>query len=162
MKEIIYFSKSQSVFILDQTLLPFKVKYVESKNYKSIIKLIKKLSIRGAPAIGVAGSFAAYLAIKDLKSKSKINLIKDVTKRLNEIGSSRPTAVNLMWSIKRFHNLLLSNSTKDHKDLTNLFLKEAKYIFNHEKKVSTLISKIGSSIFFKNCKDSICISNVDS
>ena len=41
MKEIIYFSKSQSVFILDQTLLPFKVKYVESKNYKSIIKLIK-------------------------------------------------------------------------------------------------------------------------
>ena len=152
MKEIIYFSKSQSVFILDQTLLPFKVKYVESKNYKSIIKLIKKLSIRGAPAIGVAGSFAAYLAIKDLKSKSKINLIKDITKRLNEIGSSRPTAVNLMWSIKRFHNLLLSNSTKDHKDLTDLFLKEAKYIFNHEKKVSTLISKIGSSIFFKNCK----------
>ena len=152
MKEIIYFSKSQSVFILDQTLLPFKVKYVESKNYKSIIKLIKKLSIRGAPAIGVAGSFAAYLAIKDLKSKSKINLIKDVTKRLNEIGSSRPTAVNLMWSMKRFHNLLLSNSTKDHIDLTNLFLKEAKYIFNHEKKVSTLISKIGSSIFFKNSK----------
>ena len=72
MKEIIYFSKSQSVFILDQTLLPFKVKYVESKNYKSIIKLIKKLSIRGAPAIGVAGSFAAYLAIKDLKRAEKI------------------------------------------------------------------------------------------
>lgn len=152
MKEIIYFSKSQSVNVLDQTSLPFKVKYIEAKDYKEIIKLIKKLSIRGAPAIGVAGSFAAYLAMKDLKSKSHKDLLRILTLRLKEIASARPTAINLMWAVNRFQKLLSLNSQKGYLDISKLFLKEAKYIFNHEKKVSTLISKFGTSILFDNCK----------
>ena len=106
MRDIIYFSKSNTVFVLDQTLLPFKVHYVEAKNYKAIIKLIKNLSIRGAPAIGVSGSFGAFLALRGLTRRPRSELPEIVYNRLREIAAARPTAVNLMWSIKRFENII--------------------------------------------------------
>ena len=64
MKETIKLTRSDVVEILDQTKLPFREKIIATTNYIEIIKAIKQLSIRGAPAIGVAGAFAAYLALK--------------------------------------------------------------------------------------------------
>ena len=62
MSKTININNKKEVIILDQRLLPFKVKYIRTKDYKTVIKAIKNLSVRGAPAIGVAGAFAAYLA----------------------------------------------------------------------------------------------------
>ena len=152
MRDIIYFSDSKTVFVLDQTLLPFKVHYVEAKRYKVVIKLIKNLSIRGAPAIGVAGSFAAYLALRGLSRKPKDELLNIVIGRLREIAFARPTAVNLTWSIKKFENILNSNIGKSFKFLSKLFYIEALRIFNEEKKVSLLISRFGSELFSTNNK----------
>ncbi|MBT6796013.1 S-methyl-5-thioribose-1-phosphate isomerase [bacterium] len=152
MRDIIYFSKSNTVFVLDQTLLPFKVHYVEAKNYKAIIKLIKNLSIRGAPAIGVAGSFGAFLALRGLTRRPRRELPEIVYNRLREIAAARPTAVNLMWSIKRFENIINLNIGKSWEYLSKLFYKEALKIFNEEKKVSLLISKFGSKLFTNNNK----------
>lgn len=67
-------NKNRSVNILDQRLLPFQHKYVTTSDYKEVIKLIKSLAIRGAPAIGVAGAFGCYFALKDLKNKKIIKV----------------------------------------------------------------------------------------
>ena len=152
MKDIIYFSKTNSVFVLDQTKLPFKVEYVEAKNYKTIIKLIKKLSIRGAPAIGVAGAFASYLAVKDLTKRPVSDLFKIINIRLENIASARPTAVNLTWAIKRFKNILSLNRELNPNQLSRVFYLEANKIFKEEKKVSSLISKFGARLFSRNYK----------
>lgn len=152
MKDIISFTKVGSVLILDQTKLPFVELYVEAKNYSQIIKLIKKLSIRGAPAIGVAGAFACFLAAKDLFEKNSQNFIGTLSKRLDEIKLSRPTAVNLEWAVKRFSYILETNKEKNIGFVKTLFFKEARKIFSEEKKVSESISKVGSKLFKDNFK----------
>src|SRR5688572_21417546 len=59
---------------------------------------IKRLVVRGAPAIGVAAAFGVYLGIRNVDSR-------DFTSRLNDVceylKSSRPTAVNLAWAVDR-------------------------------------------------------------
>ena len=152
MRDIIYFSRKRNVLVLDQTLLPFKVKYVEASNYKNIINLIKKLGIRGAPAIGVAGSFAAFLALRDISKKNISDFQSLLIKRLSEIELSRPTAVNLKWSIDRFREILNANYSLSHSRLLTLFYKEAKDIYDHEKEVSIKISNFGSKLFSNNDK----------
>ena len=71
MYKSISINKNKSVNILDQRLLPFQHKYIKTSDYKEVIKLIKSLAIRGAPAIGVAGAFACF-CIKEIKKQKKL------------------------------------------------------------------------------------------
>ncbi len=57
MYKTIAINKQNKIKILDQRKLPFKTRYIITDNYKIVIKAIKNLSVRGAPAIGVAGGF---------------------------------------------------------------------------------------------------------
>ena len=50
------------VTMIDQTLLPLKESYIETDDFRIVCKAIFNLSIRGAPAIGVAGAYACVLA----------------------------------------------------------------------------------------------------
>ena len=104
MYKTISINKQNKVKILDQRKLPFKTSYIITDNYKIVIKAIKNLSVRGAPAIGVAGGFAAFLAINKLRDN--VNFKSKIKKMLKEIESSRPTAVNLSWAIKKFYRII--------------------------------------------------------
>ena len=148
MSKTININNKKEVIILDQRLLPFKVKYIRTKDYKTVIKAIKNLSVRGAPAIGVAGAFAAYLASEKFKTLNNID--KLLEKKLNEIILARPTAVNLQWAVKRFLKILKNKEFKSLLDLKGKFLKESKKIYNEEKNVSELISKNGSRLIKNN------------
>lgn len=89
MIETLYW-KDNKLYLLDQTLIPIEVQYVECSTYKDVIDAIKNMKVRGAPAIGVAAAYAMALA-----ENEGIDL--DVAAR--EIKSSRPTAVNLFWAV---------------------------------------------------------------
>ncbi|PAV07424.1 S-methyl-5-thioribose-1-phosphate isomerase [Methanosphaera cuniculi] len=82
--------KDNKLYLLDQTLIPMEVQYVECLTYKDVIDAIQTMKVRGAPAIGVAAAYAMALA-----ENEGIDL--DVAAR--EIKSSRPTAVNLFWAV---------------------------------------------------------------
>lgn len=98
MIETLYW-KDNTLFLLDQTILPHKIEYCECKTYKDVIDAIKTMKVRGAPAIGVSAAYA--MALAEINEK---NLIKAG----NEIKSARPTAVNLFWAVdkvlKSVHN----------------------------------------------------------
>ena len=104
MYKTISINKQNKIKILDQRKLPFKTCYIITDNYKTVIKAIKNLSVRGAPAIGVAGGFAAFLAINKINNNH--NFKNKIKKMLKEIESSRPTAVNLSWALKKFYRIL--------------------------------------------------------
>lgn len=89
MIETLYW-KDNKLYLLDQTLIPIEVQYVECSTYKDVINAIKNMKVRGAPAIGVAAAYAMALA-----ENEGIDL--DVAAK--EIKSSRPTAVNLFWAV---------------------------------------------------------------
>lgn len=82
------------LYIIDQTLLPNEEKWVEIKSKEQAYDAIKRLMVRGAPAIGVFAGYSMALFSRD-------NDIYDLKKYLD---SSRPTAVNLSWATKRIVN----------------------------------------------------------
>ncbi len=87
MKNILY--KDGKLLLLDQTLLPNQEVYIEPKTKEDYYYAIKKLQVRGAPAIGI---FAAY----------GMALIEDDKAMLKQyLDSARPTAVNLSWATDR-------------------------------------------------------------
>ena len=143
-------NKNRSVNILDQRLLPFQHKYITTSDYKEVIKLIKSLAIRGAPAIGVTGAFGCYFALKDLKNKK--NYKSSIGKYLNQIEKARPTAVNLSWSVKRFRIIISDYKNLSYLDCLELFYKEANKIYNEERKVSERISINGLKLIKNHFK----------
>src|SRR3954453_1155349 len=90
--------------LLDQTKLPTRTEYVEITDEKQAWDAIKRLVIRGAPAIGVAAAFGAYLGIQKFSGEPQATL-----QRLNQVcdylATSRPTAVNLFWALDRIRRV---------------------------------------------------------
>ena len=84
--------------LLDQTKLPTEEAYVEIADERQMWDAIKRLVVRGAPAIGVAAAFGVYLGIRNAHDAELPRRLADVCDYLK---SSRPTAVNLAWAVER-------------------------------------------------------------
>tara|TARA_R110002012_G_C11583932_1_gene605612 strand:+ start:330 stop:1340 length:1011 start_codon:yes stop_codon:yes gene_type:complete len=91
--------KSGVLKILDQTKLPEVEEYIETKDYKEVINAIKRLAIRGAPALGCAGAYACALVAYKCNSLIKEAFKKSVFNDWDKIANARPTAVNLKWAV---------------------------------------------------------------
>lgn len=91
--------------LLDQTKLPRSVEYIITDDYRVIIDAIKRLSVRGAPAIGIAASFALAFASMNIKAGSREFYLIELEKIARKIESVRPTAVNLRWALHRLVQL---------------------------------------------------------
>ena len=87
--------------LIDQTKLPNKLVYVKCKDYKEVADAIKKLVVRGAPAIGVTAAFGLALAVQQSKAKTLQELMTDLDTAFNTLRATRPTAVNLFWALER-------------------------------------------------------------
>ncbi len=97
------------LIILDQTLLPNEVKYLELATPESIWEAIYKLRVRGAPAIGVAAAYGIYVITKQLMTESMEEFASYFRKEKEYLDSSRPTAVNLSWALNRMERVLDEN-----------------------------------------------------
>src|SRR4051812_34546196 len=89
----------QAARLLDQTKLPTQTVYVDITDEKQMWDAIKRLVVRGAPAIGVAAAFGVYLGVRECRDLDHFKLrLKQVC---DYLATSRPTAVNLFWAIDR-------------------------------------------------------------
>ena len=89
------------VKFIDQTKLPLLEEYINTDDYRMVCDAIRRLAIRGAPAIGVAGAYACVLAANEIEITEYSEFIKHYLQKADKIGSIRPTAVNLIWAIKQ-------------------------------------------------------------
>ena len=85
--------------IVDQTLLPGEVQYRELKTAEEVWTAIRILQVRGAPAIGVAAAYGAYLGAREKNPQSPQELEKALGETCAYLKTSRPTAVNLAWAL---------------------------------------------------------------
>ena len=104
-----------SIVILDQSALPNRTEYLTLSTLKEFYDAIFTLKVRGAPCIGIFAGYAmAVLAghvayemapkIKDPHEFSKPDFESfygRISALGEELNSSRPTAVNLSYAIKR-------------------------------------------------------------
>jgi len=93
--------KNGKVRLIDQTKLPLEEKYIETDDYRVVCDAIYRLAIRGAPAIGVAGAYACVLAANEIEVTELSEFVNRYLQKADKIGSTRPTAVNLMWAVKQ-------------------------------------------------------------
>jgi methylthioribose-1-phosphate isomerase len=93
--------KNDSVVFIDQTKLPSKLVYVKCKDYKEVADVIRKLVVRGAPAIGVSAAFGLALAAHQSNAKTLTELVTDLDSAFKVLQATRPTAVNLFWALER-------------------------------------------------------------
>jgi methylthioribose-1-phosphate isomerase len=87
--------------MIDQTLLPGELTYLETSDIEVVWEAIRMLRVRGAPAIGVAAAMGVAAAIQDKEGE----LVAEVHKAADYLATSRPTAVNLFWALDRMRDV---------------------------------------------------------
>lgn len=139
--------------IIDQTLLPNELKYVYCDDRESIYHAIKTLMVRGAPAIGIAGAMGTVVGIKDIEAKDFESFFKEMKDVTSYLGSSRPTAVNLFWGLKRMEETAKKNSQKPVSEIKEILLKEAITILEEDKEICRKIGENGEAFL----KEGSCV-----
>jgi methylthioribose-1-phosphate isomerase len=89
------------VKMIDQTKLPESLEYITCKNYMDIADAIKKLAIRGAPAIGVAAAMGLALCANNSTCNNKAKMMEELGLAYDILLKTRPTAINLKWGLDR-------------------------------------------------------------
>lgn len=138
--------KEGKVMILDQSLLPFEVSYIECTDYRMVAEAIKSLKIRGAPAIGIAAAMGVALAAQEIEAKNPVDLIRRLEPVFEVMLSTRPTAVNIRWAIERIKNLLLTKSDIEVSRLKEMLINEAKKILEEDIEVNKAIGRLGAEL----------------
>src|SRR3954466_9049202 len=90
-----------SLRLLDQTKLPTQTVYLDITDEKQMHDAIKRLVVRGAPAIGVAAAFGVYLGVRNEPETTAERLWFRINQVADYLATSRPTAVNLFMALDR-------------------------------------------------------------
>jgi methylthioribose-1-phosphate isomerase len=90
-----------SIVLIDQKALPGKVHYLTLTDWRDVVKAINDLTIRGAPAIGVAAAMGIALGTLQLPETSLTGFRKSFEGLCKAFAETRPTARNLFWAIER-------------------------------------------------------------
>lgn len=144
----IYYSNG-SVKLVDQTALPVKLKYLTCRDVKSLWEAIKRLSIRGAPALGAAAAYGVILGCKSFKGSTRASFDKHITKVCEYIATSRPTAVNLFYALTRMKGILDKHSVSSVSQIKVLLKKEADCIYEEDRVVCRQMGQHGARLIKK-------------
>jgi len=132
------------VIMLDQTKLPLEVAFIECPDYKKVSEGIRKLWIRGAPAIGIAAAMGIALGAQELKSDNFSEFMKGLDPVFQEMLSTRPTAVNIRWAVERIKSLLMRSKDESVHRLKEILIDEAKVILQEDIEVNKAIGRWGA------------------
>src|ERR1700693_6372462 len=91
----------RGVRFIDQTKLPTEEVYLTCGTHDQVADAIRTMVVRGAPAIGVAAALGIALGIRDSKAETVGHLKRELDQICENMGKTRPTAVNLFWAIGR-------------------------------------------------------------
>jgi methylthioribose-1-phosphate isomerase len=136
--------------MIEQTLLPEKYKVITVRTPKEMWHAIKRLAVRGAPAIGIAGAYGAFLGIQKSKAKTWPAFKKELLKVTGYLAKSRPTAVNLFWALDRMVDCAEQNKDKPVKEIIKALKLEADAIYKEDQEICRKIGKNGAKLVKKH------------
>jgi len=137
--------------IIDQTLIPASVKYIELKSLDETINAIKKLKIRGAPAIGIVAAYAMYIEAQKLKARSYQEFQNEMNIICDLLHNARPTAVNLSWAINRIKPIYSNALNKSVSEIIKLIRQESINIHEEDKEACRKMGINGLSVISNPC-----------
>lgn len=140
--------------LLDQTLLPDQSKRLECERVEEVWEAIRKLRVRGAPAIGIAAAYGVCVAVRELKLESAQEVVTRARQAAEYLATSRPTAVNLFWALDRMQRVLEHASQiggLEASDVKQQLLNEARAIHEEDRAMCHAIGRVGESLLSDGC-----------
>jgi len=132
--------------LIDQRQIPGEINYYQASDYQEVIFAIKEMVVRGAPAIGAAAAFGFYLAALKLQDCSAEKFWEGMQNAREELARARPTAVNLLWGIKKMERILQENRELDRPQLLAILLDEARKIVDEDVEINKKLGEWGQEI----------------
>lgn len=135
------FWEGDHLVLLDQTKLPWEERWVEARSWEEVAEAIKELRVRGAPAIGIAAGYG--LALAALRPKPGHSPKEEVHEALEGLGETRPTAVNLFWTLERMRKVA---QAAPEEDLFAALLSEAQRIHEEDIAANRRMGELGAAL----------------
>jgi len=139
--------QNQSVILIDQTQLPNELNYLTITDYQILGNAIKRLVVRGAPAIGIAAAYGIVLGVQHLKNDTRATEYFATLKNVADfLKSTRPTAVNLFWAIDKMLAVAEKHRTEPAETITSRLLTAAKEIHESDRTTCRQIGEFGATL----------------
>jgi len=138
--------ENDSLVILDQTRLPTEERYVVLETVEDVHRAVKRLEVRGAPAIGVAAALGLYVAVRDGSFTTYDSLKKAIRQAADYLASSRPTAVNLTWALERMAAVAERTPGAEPEAVKRALLTEALAILAEDRDTCRAIGRHGQAL----------------
>src|SRR3990172_2321604 len=122
--------KNGAVRLLDQSRLPEHVEFLDCRDYRAVAEAIRRLKVRGAPAIGVTAAMGVALGAQAVAATSYDDFAKRVSGICDELAATRPTAVNLFWAIERMKRTLNMLRAKPVAEIKSMLVDESQRILD--------------------------------
>jgi len=136
---------NNKVKMIDQTLLPHKLEFLEFDDYRDVANSIKIMNIRGAPAIGVAAAMGMALATIEFKELPKEEFLEKMEEAAEVLRKTRPTASNLFWAVDRIWKIV-GTYQDNPPDLSEIVIEEAQIMAREDVLVNKNIGKNGATL----------------
>jgi len=131
--------------LLDQTLLPIDVCFIDCMDIATVHEAIRSLRVRGAPAIGITAAMGILVGLKNIPSGASLKKHYEDTD--NYLRTSRPTAVNLFWALDRMKRKFIEIAElPDQRNILSILLEEALLIEKEDRAMCQSIGKIGANL----------------
>ena len=137
--------KNDALRLIDQTLLPEEYKFITCRDVGTVAEAIVSLRVRGAPAIGVAAAYGVVIAAQEAIVRNA-DFDRYVSKSIQKLAQTRPTAVNLFWALDRQKKVLANTASHSPAEKRDCLLKEAHEIFEDDKRICRQIGRNGAEL----------------
>ena len=137
--------------MVDQTIVPYELKYVDIKTGQQMYDAIQTMIVRGAPAIGIAGAHGVSLYALELgkENLSKEEFVSKLVEKADYLADSRPTAVNLHWAIEK-QIKLIKNSNSDVKGIIEELIANGQKLEAEDIEINKKIGDFGAEVVPKS------------
>ncbi|HBB88584.1 MAG TPA: S-methyl-5-thioribose-1-phosphate isomerase [Blastocatellia bacterium] len=138
----------EGIRMIDQRLLPTEEKYLTLRSWDEVADAIKKMVVRGAPAIGVSAAMGLALGASQSVGMSVADLEDDFTYMCQVMSETRPTAVNLFWAIERMRDRFNREKSKTDsvEEIKASLVDEAQKIFQEDIAANRAIGRFGADL----------------
>ena len=141
----------RGVVMLDQRKLPAEEISYTYTDYREVAKAIRKMVIRGAPAIGVAAAMGVALGVQKSAAKTVEELKNEFAVICEALSKTRPTAVDLFWALERMKSRF-AELTRSHLDLAGIrqaLIREAQEVHAEKKATDEAMGRFGAEFMPK-------------
>lgn len=139
--------EDNALVILDQTKLPGVTEFIKLEGVEDVWDAIFHLKVRGAPAIGIAAAYGLCVAMRDTAANNPEEFLAELKKSSEYLATSRPTAVNLFWALKRMERIAAANKGGTAAELKDILIREAHAIRDEDERMCRAIGENALTLF---------------